>query len=333
MPRIKVIDAFRGIAILAVMAYHYTVRWPNLYGYDSIYSQAFHLGKYGVHVFFVVSGLVIAMTVLRSDGALHFAVRRAARLYPAMVSACLLTFTAMRLWGPPIFQRSFADLFASLTMDAKGLGFAYVDGAYWSLAVEVKFYAYVALCRLLFGDRFWVGALIIAALGSLPLGAIWTYAFIGQWWPYFLLGMAGWYWIFERRQREAAWLLAGSVVLYAVQRPDGVASDVFIWGLSLLMLGLLRFAPTLTARPVRWLAGVGAISYSLYLIHQYIGVTLIRHVTAAGGSDGLAMLVAASASISLAWLSYSFVEKLGAQWIMAIYARWTSERHTGLRAG
>jgi peptidoglycan/LPS O-acetylase OafA/YrhL len=326
MHRIRVIDAFRGIAILAVMAYHYTVRWPVLYGYDYTYSPVFHVGKYGVHVFFVVSGLVITMTVLRSDGPLHFAVRRIARLYPAMVAACLLTFSAMRMWGPPIFQRSVGDLLASLSMDAKGLHFAYVDGAYWSLAVEVKFYAFIAVCRYLLGDRFWIGALVLAVLGSLPFGQVWAYVTIGEWWPYFLLGMAGWYWIFEKQDKAAAWLFAGSIVIYALQRPGGLSSDVFIWSLSLTMLGLLRIAPTHESAPVRWLASLGAISYSLYLIHQYVGVTVIGYATAAGVPDLLAMGLAATVSVSLAALGYTYVEKPGARWVMTMYDGATKAR-------
>lgn len=119
--RNNIIDAFRGLAILAVMAYHYTIRWPDLYGFEHTYSPIFGLGKYGVHLFFVVSGLVITMTVLRSADAIEFAVRRFARLYPAFVAAACVTFVCMQ-WGPPQFRRGFIDLFASLSMDAKVLG-------------------------------------------------------------------------------------------------------------------------------------------------------------------------------------------------------------------
>ena len=35
--RNQIIDAYRGIAILMVLAFHYTVRWPDLYGFDRVY--------------------------------------------------------------------------------------------------------------------------------------------------------------------------------------------------------------------------------------------------------------------------------------------------------
>ena len=87
--RIQVIDAFRGIAILAVMAYHYTVRWPEFYGYSSSYSELFRIGQYGVHLFFVVSGLVITIGVTlpaRMKGSAEEMSRMAADARPAMTS-------------------------------------------------------------------------------------------------------------------------------------------------------------------------------------------------------------------------------------------------------
>src|SRR5690606_1313250 len=142
------------------------------------------------HLFFVVSGLVITMTVLRSRDALHFGVRRFGRLYPALFVAALVTFT-LNAWGPEQFHRSWADLAASLTLDARLFGQRYVDGAYWSLAVEARFYLYVALAWALLKERFWIGVTAIALLASLPFGSAWTYLLIAPWWPYLMAGMAG----------------------------------------------------------------------------------------------------------------------------------------------
>src|ERR1700731_2109574 len=101
--RNNTIDAFRGIAILGVLLFHYLVRWAppwygiNLYGYRRVYPDALVLGALGVYLFFVISGLVITMTVLRSGSALEFVVRRFARLYPAFLVGICLT-----LAGPGI---------------------------------------------------------------------------------------------------------------------------------------------------------------------------------------------------------------------------------------
>lgn len=316
--RNNVVDAFRGIAILAVMAYHYTIRWPDLYGYSHAYPQFLHVGKYGVHLFFVISGLVITMTVLRSANPIEFAARRFARLYPAFLVCAVATFVLMQ-WGPEVFRRSWLDFLASLTMDARALGHNYVDGAYWSLAVEVKFYLFVALARWLLKDLFWLGLLVLAVASLLPLGQGWNYIAISSWWPYFLLGMAGWFFVSEKRITASACLFVASLVLYFLNRPGGLPVDMFIWGLAILMLLLLWWSPEWNPWPIRILARVGLISYSLYLIHQYLGVALLAKLTSFGLPGVAAMVLAAATMMSLAYLSFRLVEQPGNKLVMHWY--------------
>ena len=318
--RNQIIDAFRGVAILAVLAFHYTVRWPGIYGYDRVYPWWLEIGAYGVHLFFVVSGLVITMTALRSRGAVHFGVRRFGRLYPALLVAALLTFT-LNAWGPEPFHRSWADLLASLTLDAELLGQRYVDGAYWSLAVEARFYLYVAIAWALLRERFWIGVLAIAVLASLPLGAAWNNLLIAQWWPYLMAGMAGWYGIFEKRTVPAACLGATAAVLYALHRPGEWYVDAGLAAGVLAFLLLLWRAPDWQPPLVRALAWIGSLSYSLYLLHQNLGVALIQKLTAAGLPDIAAMLAVSAAMVALAHASFRYIEKPGARLVMTVYER------------
>lgn len=329
--RNQLIDAFRGVAIMAVLAFHYTVRWPEVYGFDRQYPWWLSLGAYGVHLFFVVSGLVITMTVLRSDSAVHFGARRLARLYPAFVVAALLTFVAMQ-WGPEPFRRSWIDLLASLSMDAMLFGRDYIDGAYWSLAVEAKFYVIVALAWAVLRERFWVGVLAISALASLPVGPLWSSLLIAEWWPYLLAGMAGWYGIFERRSVPAALLGAMSIALYAIHRPLGWIVDVGLVGGVATFLLLLWKAPGWQPAVVRALAWVGGLSYSLYLVHQNLGVTAIRIMTDAGFPDMVAIAVASVAMTALAYLGFHFIERPGARLVMSAYERWRGRGRDNLPA-
>ncbi len=50
-----------------------------------------------------------------------------------------LTFLAILTLGPPNFDTSIVQWFANLFIVAPALGFAYMDGAYWSLVIEVSF--------------------------------------------------------------------------------------------------------------------------------------------------------------------------------------------------
>jgi peptidoglycan/LPS O-acetylase OafA/YrhL len=302
------IDGFRGVAILLVLAFHYLIRWAppefpdNLYGYTHSYPSWVTLGKYGVHIFFVISGMVITMTVLRSRDWFDFTVRRLARLWPALFTSATLTFLIANFCGPPEFHRSTLDYLGSLTLLAPDLNLQAVDGAYWSLAIEVKFYAVVAVAFWLLKDRFWIG---IAAMGAVSGVAALTGTgdslLFSQYWPYFIVGMAGWYGLFERRRRLATVLGAEGFILFVISNP-GLAPSILIVATVLLLFLMVNLNIEMPG-----LSHIGRISYSLYLIHQVIGVILIRALVQLGLPDLIAMglttlLVAAGAQASFKYI-------------------------------
>ena len=110
-PRVAVLDGLRALAILAVMAFHYTMRWTppqareDLYPYHGAFNHLPILGPMldygwaGVELFFVVSGFVICMTLERSSGLWDFFRRRLARLWPAMLVCASITMLVAQ-FGP-----------------------------------------------------------------------------------------------------------------------------------------------------------------------------------------------------------------------------------------
>ena len=331
--RDRAIDAGRGVAILAVMVFHYFVRWAppfsgtDVYGYDARYPAVLEIGRYGVHIFFVISGLVITMTMLRSQDAADFAVRRFARLYPAFLIAALMTFALMRLAGPPSFRIGAFDLIANLPIVADDLGRPFVDVAYWSLSVEVKFYTLVALCFLLLRTRFWAG-LILIGFGGAVVGHFWPAArgfLIVLYMPLFLLGTSAWYAIEQRDRGAALWTGGAGLLLYALNaRTFGTVAGhswpphLFILGTSGLMLTLFALKIEYGLAPLAW---VGRISYSLYLVHQRIGVVLIGYLKSVHLPDWIAIGAAFAFSIGLASVMFYRLE-LPAQ--RAIRRAWQS---------
>ncbi|NVB83942.1 MAG: acyltransferase [Kofleriaceae bacterium] len=323
------IDALRGIAILGVIAFHYLVHYAppesprDLVGFDYTYSPWLSLGQYGVHVFFVVSGLVIAMTVSRSDGALDFTVRRLARLYPALVVAAPLTFLVARV-GPPEFHRTVSDLFASLTFFAHKLHRHNVDGVYWSLTVEVTFYAVIAASVLVLRTRFWIGPLVLGI--ATGVAEIIGYPMIlAAYWPYFLAGIGGWYLLFDERRRLGLTFLAIAVLLYVGWlRPGGLPVDLAIIvpvaaTFSLIAIGYQG--------PYLGLAWLGRRSYSLYLIHNIIGVTLIAKLSPFL-PDAVVVVGVLALMVALASLMFKHVEEPGKDLLLGIWRR----RRPGTRA-
>lgn len=307
--RNEAIDGFRGVAILFVLSFHYLVRWAppefstDIYGFSEVYPEWLKLGKYGVHIFFVISGMVITMTVLRSEDWIDFSIRRLDRLWPALAISATFSFIVVNLWGPPEFHRTIADYFGSLTLLAPDLHLQAVDGAYWSLAIEVKFYAVVAIAFLLFKQNFWICIAVVGLLSGLTAvtGAGDSLLF-AQYWPYFILGMAGWYGLFEGRKLISLALGAEGIALFLISSP-GIEPSILIITATVIMFLMIKLNIRMPG-----FSNLGRISYSLYLIHQVIGVTLIRALVHLGLPDLLAVLTTTTMMITLAYLGFNFVE-------------------------
>lgn len=114
--RIEELDALRGPAALAVMVHHYFNRFDFLYGHWFPVPKFTDVGKYGVHLFFMISGFVILMTLERTRRPVDFLFARFSRLYPAYWVCVLLTFALVRIFSLPGRETSVKDALVNLTM-------------------------------------------------------------------------------------------------------------------------------------------------------------------------------------------------------------------------
>ncbi len=139
------LDAIRGIAILAVVAYHelsWQLPWPLHSGSAAAHiAKLLGMGFLGVQLFFVLSGFLITGILLDArsspDYWRNFYIRRALRLLPAL----LLTLILLRLLYHAPYAYLGACLFymANLTQEL-GIQSHFIYGVLWSLAVEEQFY-------------------------------------------------------------------------------------------------------------------------------------------------------------------------------------------------
>ena len=74
--RIIELDAIRAISCLNLLLFHFTYVYQNKYGFESPLGFAFPYGKYGVQLFFMLSGMVNAMTLLSKRKAGDFLAAR-----------------------------------------------------------------------------------------------------------------------------------------------------------------------------------------------------------------------------------------------------------------
>jgi len=141
------IDGFRGLAVLWVVLGHC---WNELGGHTlrpGPLKYIFTSSYYGVDMLFVVSGFVLFLPAVTNAGSIgdirSYALRRAARIVPAFYIAMILSFFVARSLGTVrggvgewISHLFFLHQYAH---PIKDIGFG-VDGAMWTMSVEVIFY-------------------------------------------------------------------------------------------------------------------------------------------------------------------------------------------------
>ncbi|MFA1543162.1 acyltransferase family protein [Actinomadura monticuli] len=142
-PRMGWLDALRGLAAMVVVFEHsLDVLLPEV---RRTASPWFDFGRYGVFVFFLVSGYVVPFSLQRRGSVRHFWAGRLFRLYPAWavsLALALLLGTAGVTYGLPaaLADRPWASGLAHLTMLQDLLGVPNAVNVLWTLSYEMVFY-------------------------------------------------------------------------------------------------------------------------------------------------------------------------------------------------
>jgi peptidoglycan/LPS O-acetylase OafA/YrhL len=126
--RLDALDALRGFAALAVVCFHFFPAYA-------------YYGQLGVELFFVISGFVILMTLENTASLSAFAIGRVARLYPAYWLSVLIAGSFVFLTQ----KFDSATIAVNTTMLQAFFGFKAISDPYWTLALELWFYAVMAL--------------------------------------------------------------------------------------------------------------------------------------------------------------------------------------------
>ena len=142
LERVSGLDVLRGIAALVVVLFHYTAKLPDFYPMAKTSPIVFEYGFYGVHLFFIVSGFVILMSLERREGK-GFVQSRFIRLYPLFWASVILTHLVLSLNEFIPYDISTSALLVNFTMLQDYARVPAVDGVYWSLSYELGFYAFM----------------------------------------------------------------------------------------------------------------------------------------------------------------------------------------------
>ncbi len=325
--RLLELDGLRGLAALAVVWFHFSVRYDEMISPRTGVWPHFDVGQYGVALFFMISGFVILMTLERTPSLADFTVARFSRLYPAYWAAMAVTYATIFFYGLSDLRASGFDALLNITMLQRLLGAEHVDGVYWSLQAELLFY--VAICLLWFlggrqrlflfltvwlllGFASWL-ALPLLEQTSAPAAKLVRMAstlFNLPNIPLFACGIGLYRW-YRERSRGGLMLVGLALTLYLLEHGwiEGLVASCLA---GLLALGIFGHAPLLRSR---LLVALGAISYTLYLIHQNVGYCLLHYLGRHHWNPNLGIVAAGVFSVFLATLLTLFIERPASAWI------------------
>jgi len=278
---IKNLQALRAFAAISVVTFHFSLIGPT--------GLPIHFGAFGVDLFFVLSGFIIAFSADRN--AKHFLPHRLIRVLPPYWIATFIGFMLVVLS---------TDLGASLVWFGQSLFF--IPGPHgrgaiifvaWTLVYELAFYG-VYWLSLRLSQRF-APFICGAALLFLVFGIQRTGLGIGPW-PLlleFVYGL-GVYFVTKHVTTSSRWLTAACLALTVAalfalyyfdgQMHTGTGVDVdfrriVVWGLpsAAMVLGLVLIERHGIATANRLVLLLGNASYAMYLLHPLVLGILLQY--------------------------------------------------------
>ncbi len=312
--RIEVLDSFRALAALYVICYHYWYDKMDALLSDAVTpsmpllvsSKFVQHGLMGVDLFFMISGFVIALTLSKSKSIRQFTVNRFARLFPAILVCSVLTFFVVKVLAVEPFSAVQAiDFLPSLTFMPPvlfeklfGLNTNWISVVYWTLFVEVKFYFYAAAVYFLLPGKFLIRFFTLAfllctaywialAAGCHVVASLLGLVFFPEYAFLFVAGIA-FHTIYDSNDQLRKmpisiiiFSLTYSLLIYSPMNPDPSSSTfamLLILSYHLLFLLFVVDARILGPLKSALLVRIGIASYSLYLLHESIGLSIIQRL-------------------------------------------------------
>jgi peptidoglycan/LPS O-acetylase OafA/YrhL len=338
--RVESLDILRLVAALSVLVYHYTFRGAAADGFTAISLPAItpvtKYASFGVEMFFVISGFVIAWSA-EGRTARNFLIARAARIYPGFLACMTITFLVTLAFGMAPFQTSIGQWVANLFIVAPALRQPFMDGVYWTIVYELTFYAWMFVFILagIFPRRLTLIVIVwlaISVANELFLdSSILLRLFVTDESGFFCAGLLL-YALFRGRGSVLAWPLliiatavaAGQSMMNAdwMRGHFGLPfSNVVIGCLSVGVVALVGLSIHLrrVPLPAKVVIALGSLTYPLYLLHQQAGFIALNRL------EGLAppavlMVIVTLAMLAASYLVWRLVERPGQKLVKKLLA-------------
>ncbi|MEZ5460657.1 acyltransferase family protein [Dokdonella sp.] len=255
-------------------------------------SHQWDFGRIGVVAFFVISGFVIPFSTRPGvpGAGLDFAIKRLFRIYPAYwLSIPAGAFACHWLWGKAFTT---TDFLVNLTLMQDLAGVPPAIGLYWTLLVELAFYA-ICLVFLVTGNIRNYSRIAAFSGGLALIVLVWLIA-QGQGHTLFFYGITLWLvhlsimsmatlfraWYDRELKDPAARITFYALVLFYLVGYPLVSTLIagLPWGYTVpysIGIGIVLLGATVLRIRNPLMTWLGQISYSIYLFHPVVFYTTL----------------------------------------------------------
>jgi peptidoglycan/LPS O-acetylase OafA/YrhL len=340
--RILELDALRALAAINLVLFHFTHVYAVKFGYSSPLGFEWPYGAYGVEMFFILSGFVNSMSLMRRGKPVDFVAARLIRIIPIFLMVIIANLWILRL-APMNEVVSTPQFLANMTLIPRLLGYECVDPVMWTLQIEMMFYAtLVILFKIGALKRYFVGwgslltlsLLVCPTLDSLAAthaDAGWFAAatairrvMLLDFVPLFAIGFLLYMIKTDtgRRWQNILGILVAASVFHSIDhgKHNPVATALII---GLVTMSAYGKVPILRLRPLVY---VSTISYALYLCHNNLGCALIHRFDQSGISPQISFLIAVVFSFSMAIIITNRIEQPITGVLRAAWDRYRSRK-------
>ena len=312
---IPVITLLRGLAALMVCLYHFICKTTD-YITDEITLNIFHFGELGVSMFFMISGIVLPLSMINSNYKTSswksFLLKRIIRIEPPYLLAVLLAVIYVYLRSLMNHTGS-VDIGLSFKNILLHIGYLvpffenvqWLNGAFWTLAIEFQYYILlIILFPLMISKKLFYRVIFYTILLIPGLMITTKVVFFPLYASLFLIGIL---YILKKSNNiyMIEYVIMSIITSFIVYHLLGV-EHLFV---ALFALIIVNYFPNFKQKQFYFL---GKISYSLYLIHGLTGSVLINvfsHYFTQSYQKPILIILGLTISIFAAYLMYFFIEK------------------------
>ncbi|MBS0271535.1 MAG: acyltransferase [Proteobacteria bacterium] len=276
-----ILNVLRGLSALFVLFYHFFVFFfahpdvwfvylqveplelPQPFYLEALTDFPVDIGHLGVSYFFLISGFLIHASLQRYDSFKAFIIHKVLRLWPTYFVCFALGLLSVAFFNYLLerpFPFTWDHVLACFFWMRDILNYPYIDGAVWTLEIQIKFYIFAILVWCIWKKKFLDKVCLLAVLLSFAVYGVYYFTQDGDYSWFYLVLLA-------RRSLKFFMLLLLGTCIYSYFKKEESKLKIFFLS-SILLLCFLSplFSSPSYSKTVSYL--LGFVSF-FFFVHFY----------------------------------------------------------------